>query len=250
MKNKNLICLMALSLSSLCMISCKQYSVDDGSNIPPQDDPNIDDNQNDANGNGGGKPAPVLDFNAFRENILDSKPTKVQSYVSYYAQDFDVVLNYTSLLKIEYAPLIEAEYIYSYQKLNPAGSDQMISTYSGVCYSKGNMFGEFNGETIDWNINVESPIALLNFNFVKDAFTSYDIEGGIFRSSDVNLDKLFGDSIDSSSMLPTKLEVGLGKSYENILYTTLEYRDTNTNAKVSLNSNYYYDYIDVVVPEI
>ena len=250
MKKTTILSLFTLVLSSMALAGCGEYYVDDGNNIPPFVDPDDNGDINDSNG-GDKNPSPVLTFQDFKENIQNSKPTKVQSYVSYYVPEVNVVLNFNSILKIEYSPLIEAEYIYTYQKLNPIGtSDQMISSYSGVCYSKGNMFGEFNGTTIDWNVNIESQISLLNFNFVESAFNKVPtINGNVLKSDSVNTNVLFKGNGDLDMVYDASFEIGLDKSFENVAFTTINYRDANTNARVSLNTNYYYNYYDVVIPE-
>ena len=112
------------------------------------------------------------------------------------------------------------------------------------------MFGEFNGKDINWNVNLESQISLLNLNFVESAFKNTPkIEGSVLKSDAINTNVLFKGNSDLSMIYDASLEIGLGKSFEDVAFTTINYRDSNTNARVSLNTNYYYNYYDVVIPE-
>lgn len=179
-------------------------------------------------------------FADFEDAIDSSKPTKITTIVSYYLPSDKITLNFQSTMTIEYGSEVKAVYQYSYDKLNPIGSKEFMSTISGTAYYSGDLVGLQNGDSIKWTTNVEGSTSFLLINFVKSYFSSFDIDENNFSGNvyDSKVSLFFSKNYGITNL---NVDLVANKDFDNISRMNLVYTSRD-GAEVHSNCRYSYNY--------
>lgn len=177
----------------------------------------------------------------------NSNPTKTINNTQYYYESMDVVLNFNSILLVDYSNIVTSLYSYSYQKLNElgSGSSEMITTISGTYYGKGNSIGESINGQIVWNNEIDGIITLLNFNLEETLVDIQDYSDKVIQLK-VDDDKIVKFMRKDYKITNLYMTITMNEDLNKVTNIKIEY-STGKGAQVTsiLSFSYEKQYFEV-----